>query len=167
MKKYLARSFFFLLYQFVCTTLPKRRGRLHRAPHRGQGGHRGGVLPQGRSPAGRSSRPATARRSRSSTSATTRRSGTSTRFTARTATTSTPTTRRRSSAAKELCEVANLFGYGEIKPLGAALLRELPARTSSRRLDTDNFQTVLIERKEDVWPSFKAFLAKDRAARTR
>ena len=26
----------------------------------------------------------------------------------------------------------------------------------------ENFQTVLIERKEDVWPSFKAFLAKDR-----
>ncbi len=33
-----------------------------------------------------------------------------------------------------------------------------------RRLDADNFQTVLIERKEDIWPSFKAFLAKDRAA---
>ena len=31
-----------------------------------------------------------------------------------------------------------------------------------RRLDADNFQTVLIERKEDVWPSFKALLAKDR-----
>ena len=31
-----------------------------------------------------------------------------------------------------------------------------------RRLDADNFQTVLIERKEDIWPSFKAFLAKDR-----
>jgi hypothetical protein len=31
-----------------------------------------------------------------------------------------------------------------------------------RRLDADNFQTVLIERKEDIWTSFKAFLAKDR-----
>ena len=29
-----------------------------------------------------------------------------------------------------------------------------------RRLDADNFQTVLIERKEDIWPSFKAFLAR-------
>ena len=28
-----------------------------------------------------------------------------------------------------------------------------------RRLDADNFQTVLIERKEDIWPRFKAFLA--------
>ena len=34
-----------------------------------------------------------------------------------------------------------------------------------RRLDADNFQTVLIERKEDIWPSFKAFLGKDRGAR--
>jgi uncharacterized sporulation protein YeaH/YhbH (DUF444 family) len=32
-----------------------------------------------------------------------------------------------------------------------------------RNLDADNFQTVLIERKEDLWPSFRAFLAKDRA----
>ena len=29
-----------------------------------------------------------------------------------------------------------------------------------RRLDADNFQTVLIERKEDIWPSFKAFLSR-------
>ena len=33
-----------------------------------------------------------------------------------------------------------------------------------RRLDAENFQTVLIERKEDIWPSFKALLAKDRVA---
>ena len=32
-----------------------------------------------------------------------------------------------------------------------------------RRLDADNFQTVVIERKEDIWPSFRAFLSKDRA----
>jgi uncharacterized protein len=31
-----------------------------------------------------------------------------------------------------------------------------------RRLDEPNFQAVLIERKEDIWPSFKAFLSKDR-----
>jgi uncharacterized sporulation protein YeaH/YhbH (DUF444 family) len=31
-----------------------------------------------------------------------------------------------------------------------------------RRLEADNFQTVLIERKEDIWPSFKTFLAKER-----
>jgi uncharacterized sporulation protein YeaH/YhbH (DUF444 family) len=31
-----------------------------------------------------------------------------------------------------------------------------------RRLEDDNFQSVLIERKEDIWPSFKAFLSRDR-----
>jgi uncharacterized sporulation protein YeaH/YhbH (DUF444 family) len=31
-----------------------------------------------------------------------------------------------------------------------------------RRLEASNFHSVLIERKEDIWPSFKAFLAKDR-----
>ena len=30
MKKYLARSFFFLLYQFICDQVPQRRDRLHR-----------------------------------------------------------------------------------------------------------------------------------------
>jgi sporulation protein YhbH len=66
-------------------------------------------------------------------------------------------------AAKEIAELANLFGYGEIKPLGSRYY-ESSMLNIFRRLDADNFQTVLIERKEDVWPSFKAFLAKDRAA---
>jgi sporulation protein YhbH len=65
-------------------------------------------------------------------------------------------------AAKELAEVCNLFGYGEIKPLGSRYY-ESSMLNIFRRLDADNFQTVLIERKEDIWPSFKAFLAKDRA----
>jgi sporulation protein YhbH len=64
-------------------------------------------------------------------------------------------------AAKDLAEVCNLFGYGEIKPLGSRYY-ESSMLNIFRRLDTDNFQTVLIERKEDIWPSFKAFLAKDR-----
>ena len=65
-------------------------------------------------------------------------------------------------AASELAEVSNLFGYGEIKPLGSRYY-ESSMLNIFRRLDADNFQTVLIERKEDIWPSFKAFLAKDRA----
>lgn len=64
-------------------------------------------------------------------------------------------------AAKELCDVCNLFGYGEIKPLGSRYY-ESSMLNIFRRLDSDNFQTVLIERKEDIWPSFKAFLGKDR-----
>jgi sporulation protein YhbH len=66
-------------------------------------------------------------------------------------------------AAKELADVCNLFGYGEIKPLGSRYY-ESSMLNIFRRLDADHFQTVLIERKEDIWPSFKAFLAKDRGA---
>ena len=65
-------------------------------------------------------------------------------------------------AAKELCEVCNLFGYGEIKPLGSHYY-ESSMLDLFRRLEVDNFQSVLIERKEDIWPSFKAFLSRDRA----
>ncbi len=67
--------------------------------------------------------------------------------------------------AKELTEVCNLFGYGEIKPMGSRAY-ESSMLNVFRRLDADNFQTVLIERKEDVWPSFKALLAKERVAET-
>jgi uncharacterized protein len=63
--------------------------------------------------------------------------------------------------AKELSEVCNLFGYGEIKPLGSRYY-ESSMLNVFRRLDAPNFQAVLIERKEDIWPSFKAFLSKDR-----
>src|SRR5581483_4438712 len=64
-------------------------------------------------------------------------------------------------SAKELSELCNLFGYGEIKPLGSRYY-ESSMLNIFRRLEADNFQTVLIERKEDIWPSFKAFLARDR-----
>lgn len=67
--------------------------------------------------------------------------------------------------AKELCEVCNLFGYGEIKPQGARSY-ESSMLNIFRRLEADNFQTVLIEKKEDIWPSFKTFLTKDRAYET-
>jgi uncharacterized protein len=67
--------------------------------------------------------------------------------------------------AKELCEVCNLFGYGEIKPKGAAYY-ESSMLEVFQRLDADNFKSVLIERKEDIWPSFKAFLSRDRSNST-
>ena len=63
--------------------------------------------------------------------------------------------------AEELSAVCNFFGYGEIKPLGPRYY-ESSMLNVFRRLDLDNFHTVLIERKEDVWPSFKALLAKER-----
>ncbi len=66
-------------------------------------------------------------------------------------------------AAKELCDVCNLFGYGEIKPLGSHYY-ESSMLDMFRRIEADNFQSVLIERKEDIWPSFKAFLSRDKVA---
>lgn len=65
-------------------------------------------------------------------------------------------------AAKQLTEVANLFGYGEIKPLGSGYYGSSMIQFFSQ-LQADNFQTVQIQRKEDIWPSFKVFLSKDRA----
>lgn len=64
-------------------------------------------------------------------------------------------------AATELCELCNLFGYGEIKPLGSRYY-ESSMLNIFRRLEAENFQTVLIERKEDIWPSFKTFMSKER-----
>ena len=66
------------------------------------------------------------------------------------------------AAAKQIAEVANLFGYGEIKPLGAGYYGSSMIQFFAQ-IATDNFQTVQIQRKEDVWPSLKVFLSKDRA----
>jgi hypothetical protein len=65
-------------------------------------------------------------------------------------------------AARELCATCNLFGYGEIKPMGSHYY-ESSMLERFRRLEDANFQSVLIERREDIWPSFKAFLSRDRA----
>jgi sporulation protein YhbH len=65
-------------------------------------------------------------------------------------------------AAKEVAEVANLFGYGEIKPLGSGYYGSSMIQFFSQ-LEADNFQTVQIQRKEDIWPSFKGFLSRERA----
>lgn len=65
-------------------------------------------------------------------------------------------------ASLELCEICNLFGYGEIKPMGSHYY-ESSMLEKFRRLDAENFQSVLIERREDIWPAFKSFLARDRA----
>jgi sporulation protein YhbH len=63
--------------------------------------------------------------------------------------------------AQNLCEVCNLFGYGEIKPHGHHAY-ESSMMTIFRKLAAPNFLTIRIERKEDVYPSFKRFLSQDR-----
>ena len=66
-------------------------------------------------------------------------------------------------AARELCSLCNLFGYGEIKPMGSHYY-ESSMLERFRRLNAENFQSVLIERREDIWPAFRSFLARDKAA---
>jgi hypothetical protein len=66
-------------------------------------------------------------------------------------------------AARGLCAVCNLFGYGEIKPMGSHYY-ESSMLERFRKLDAPNFQSVLIERREDIWPSFKAFMSREREA---
>ena len=67
-------------------------------------------------------------------------------------------------AARKLAQVSNLFGYGEIKPLGAGYYGSSMIQYFSQ-IQEPNFQTVQIQRKEDIWSSFKTFLAKDRAGK--
>ncbi|BAU47621.1 hypothetical protein SVA_1042 [Sulfurifustis variabilis] len=64
-------------------------------------------------------------------------------------------------AARELCAVCNLFGYGEIKPLnsgsyGNSLLDVFD------QIRAPNFHSLVIESKEHIWPSFKEFLSRER-----
>ncbi|RMG43753.1 MAG: DUF444 family protein, partial [Candidatus Dadabacteria bacterium] len=66
-------------------------------------------------------------------------------------------------AARELCEKCNLFGYGEIKPSGSAYYSGSMLEVFSQ-IENDNFHMVVIEKKEDLWPSFKSFLLKDRSS---
>ena len=68
---------------------------------------------------------------------------------------------RALQAAEELCKVCNLFGYGEIKPSGSAYYSGSMLEVFGQ-IKAENFQMVVIERKEDLWASFKAFLTKDR-----
>lgn len=68
---------------------------------------------------------------------------------------------RAVKAAEELCDVCNLFGYGEIKPAGSAYYSGSMLEVFGQ-IKRDNFQMVVIERKEDLWTGFTSFLSKDR-----
>lgn len=66
-------------------------------------------------------------------------------------------------AAEAICEVANLFGYGEIKPPGRGIFESSMLETFGR-INADGFHALTIHGKDDIWPGLKAFLQKDRAA---
>ncbi len=70
---------------------------------------------------------------------------------------------RAVQAAEELCKVCNLFGYGEIKPSGSAYYSGSMLEVFSQ-IKRDNFFMVVIEKKEDLWPAFKSFLTKDKTS---
>ncbi len=62
-------------------------------------------------------------------------------------------------SAKRLCEVCNLFGYGEIVPgyysMGSTIKSELQSK-----IDSKNFAAISINKKEDVLPALKKLLEK-------
>ena len=64
-------------------------------------------------------------------------------------------------AATALCKVCNLFGYGEIKPSGSAYYSGSMLDVFSQ-IKEENFQMVVIEKKEDLWTGFRSFLTKDK-----
>ncbi|UCH74832.1 MAG: DUF444 family protein [Rhodospirillales bacterium] len=65
------------------------------------------------------------------------------------------------AAAHELCAVCNLFGYGEIKPAdsyhGGSSMQD-----KFKAIEAANFQTVMIKDKADVWPGFRSLLDRER-----
>jgi uncharacterized protein len=63
-------------------------------------------------------------------------------------------------AAGRLCEVCNLFGYGEIKPVNSGDYGDSLLGVFGR-VNRPNFHALLIEKKEDIWSSFKAFLSRE------
>lgn len=64
-------------------------------------------------------------------------------------------------AARQLCEVCNLFGYGEIKPVGSysfgGTLFQL-----FEQIDAENFCMVKIEKKDELWAAFHKLISVDR-----
>ncbi len=67
-------------------------------------------------------------------------------------------------SARELCGVCNLFGYGEIKPSGSAYYSGSMLEVFAA-IDRPNFQAIVIEKKEDLWQGFRSFLLRDAATR--
>lgn len=64
--------------------------------------------------------------------------------------------------ANELCSVSNLFGYGEIMAnygYGSTIRRDY-----ERRVTAANFVMVTMAKKEDIWPAFRKILDKESVA---
>ncbi len=64
-------------------------------------------------------------------------------------------------AAEELTAICNLFGYGEIKPPGRFQGDSTMLKIFDQ-LEAGNFHAVEILRKEDIWPAFKELMSHER-----
>jgi len=69
---------------------------------------------------------------------------------------------RALAAAQNLCKFCNLFGYGEIKPSGSAYYSGSMMEVFAKMTEP-NFRAILIEKKEDLWDGFKKFLSGDKS----
>lgn len=67
-------------------------------------------------------------------------------------------------AAQRLAEICNLFGYGEIKPVSSYSWSSMLELFD--KVESDNFICLKIRRKEDLWPAFKKFLTLDKHPET-
>ena len=61
-------------------------------------------------------------------------------------------------AALELCQACNLFGYGEIKPPGSYSGSRSLLDFFSSAVTTENYKSIPIRQKQDIWPAFEEFL---------
>ena len=68
---------------------------------------------------------------------------------------------RAVDAARLLCQKCNLFGYGEIKPAGSAYYSGSMLEVFAQ-IQEENFQTVVIEKKEDLYPAFRSFMTREK-----
>lgn len=59
--------------------------------------------------------------------------------------------------ARELCEVCNLFGYGEI--ISSWNPGETMSEAFAQAIKAENFVSVKMGSKEDIWPAFKKLLS--------
>ncbi|ANQ47587.1 DUF444 family protein [Flammeovirga sp. MY04] len=63
--------------------------------------------------------------------------------------------------AEKLSQVCNLFGYGEIKPdIGFSWSTMLD---EYKKIEEENFVSLRMRTKESVWPALKKFLTKDKS----
>lgn len=67
-------------------------------------------------------------------------------------------------SARELCKLCNLFGYGEIKPSGSAYYSGSMLEVF-KNISEPNFQAIVIEKREDLWKGFRSFMLRDCAVR--